>query len=117
MHADAETERFLDDSIEQSDRLLSQVWKSMVSSVLNVFMTKTSINGSTTTTTTTTTTASSARSNRSAVVVIVSCILHVTYAPVKPNARAPPTARSGRAPMQQKKTAQKRIRIPWDFFF
>nr|BAH72299.1 ACYPI000457 [Acyrthosiphon pisum] len=45
MHADADTERFLDDSIEQSDRLLPQVWKSMVSSVLNVFMTKTSING------------------------------------------------------------------------
>ncbi|XP_015370825.1 PREDICTED: methyltransferase-like protein 9 [Diuraphis noxia] len=45
MHADAETERFLNDSIEQSDRLLAQVWKSMVSSVLNVFMTKTSING------------------------------------------------------------------------
>ncbi|CAI6350368.1 unnamed protein product [Macrosiphum euphorbiae] len=45
MHADADTERFLDDSIEQSDRLLPQVWKSMVSSFLNVFMTKTSING------------------------------------------------------------------------
>ncbi|XP_060868365.1 protein-L-histidine N-pros-methyltransferase isoform X2 [Metopolophium dirhodum] len=45
MNADADTERFLDDSIEQSDRLLPQVWKSMVSSVLNVFMTKTSING------------------------------------------------------------------------
>ncbi|KAF0772649.1 methyltransferase-like protein 9 [Aphis craccivora] len=45
MHADADTERFLDDSIEESDKLLVQVWKSLVSSVLNVFMTRTSING------------------------------------------------------------------------
>jgi len=54
-------------------------------------------------------------SNRSAVVVaVVSCILHVAYAPVKPNARAPPTARPGRTP-QQKKTAQKRIRGIFSF--
>ncbi|XP_025209170.1 methyltransferase-like protein 9 [Melanaphis sacchari] len=45
MHADADTERFLDDSIEQSDRLFMQVWKSLASTVLNMFMTKTSING------------------------------------------------------------------------
>lgn len=45
MYADADTERFLDDSTEQSDRLLMQVWQSLVSSVLNTFMTKTSING------------------------------------------------------------------------
>lgn len=55
-------------------------------------------------------------SNRSAVVVVavVSCILHVAYAPVKPSARAPPTARPGRTP-QQKKTAQKRIRGIFSF--
>lgn len=54
-------------------------------------------------------------SNRSAVVVaIISCILHAAYAPVKPNARAPPTARPGRTP-QQKKTAQKCIRGIFSF--
>lgn len=54
-------------------------------------------------------------SNRSAVVVaVISCILHAAYAPVKPNARAPPTARPGRTP-QQKKTAQKRIRGIFSF--
>jgi len=40
--------------------------------------------------------------------------LHAAYAPVKPNARAPPTARPGRTP-QQKKTAQKRIRGIFSF--
>jgi len=45
MHADADTRRFLDESAEQSDRLLVQVWRSLASSVLNAFMTKTSVNG------------------------------------------------------------------------
>ncbi|VVC24528.1 DREV methyltransferase,S-adenosyl-L-methionine-dependent methyltransferase [Cinara cedri] len=45
MAADADTERFMDDSTEQSDRMLTQLWQSFVSTVLNPFMTKTSING------------------------------------------------------------------------
>ncbi|XP_050421059.1 protein-L-histidine N-pros-methyltransferase isoform X2 [Adelges cooleyi] len=45
MAPDTDTERFLVDSTEQSDRLFTQIWQSAVSSVLNAFMTKTSING------------------------------------------------------------------------
>ncbi|XP_050543121.1 protein-L-histidine N-pros-methyltransferase [Daktulosphaira vitifoliae] len=45
MSLDKDTEQFLDDSTEQSDNLITQLWQSAVSTVLNVFMTKTSING------------------------------------------------------------------------
>lgn len=44
-HQDTETEEFLDTCIEKSDRVFTQIFQSVASTLLGLFLTKTSING------------------------------------------------------------------------